>query len=50
MENKFKVKILFANNKRKIQEVSAKDELEAIDLVMEQCKKAKKKVVDIKII
>ena len=46
----YKVKVIFTDDKEKIEIVSAEDELQAIDLVMEQCKKAKKKVVDVKII
>ena len=44
----FKVKIIFTNNREKIETVSAEDELAAIDLVMKGLDS--KRVLDIKVI
>jgi len=46
MNKTYKVKIIFTNNREKIEIVSAENELQAIDLVMKQYKN----VLDIKII
>lgn len=48
MKKIFKVKVIFADDKEKIEIVSAEDELSAIDLVMEQYNS--KDVLDIKVI
>lgn len=48
MEKIYKVKVTFVDNKEKIEIVSAEDELNAIDLIMEQYKG--KDVIDIKVI
>lgn len=48
MEKIFKVKVIFTDNKEKIEIVSAEDELNAIDLVMEHYNS--KDVLDIKVI
>lgn len=48
MKKIFKVKVIFTDNKEKLEIVSAEDELAAIDLVMEQYNA--KDVLDIKVI
>ena len=48
MNKTYKVKVIFTNNREKIETVSAEDELAAIDLVMKELDS--KKVLDIKII
>lgn len=48
MKKIYKVKIIFIDGKEKIEIVSAKNELEAIDMVMKQYNSAD--VLDIKII
>lgn len=48
MEKIFKVKVIFTDNKEKVEIVSAEDELNAIDLVMEHYNS--KDVLDIKVI
>ena len=48
MEKIFKVKVIFTDDKEKLEIVSAEDELNAIDLVMEHYNS--KDVLDIKVI
>lgn len=48
MKKIFKVKVIFTDDKEKLEIVSAEDELAAIDLVMEQYNA--KDVLDIKVI
>lgn len=48
MEKIYKVKVIFTDNKEKVEIVSAEDELQAIDLVMEHYNS--KDVLDVKII
>lgn len=48
MEKIYKVKVIFTDNKEKVEIVSAENELQAIDLVMEHYNS--KDVLDVKII
>lgn len=50
MEKVFNVKILLENGEEKVEKVSAKDELGAMDSIMKQYKKTKHEIIDMKII